>query len=308
MNDVVNLGIIGLGRNWRQRYRRAVQALADRFHVVSVCDEIHERAIREARRLSCRPAAGPAELFAIADLHAVLLAESQWFGLWPIELACRSGKPVLCGVPLEQDDAHADWLHQQVREQGLRVLMALGPWFAPATTRLQRLLAEQLGPARLLLCEAAGVPLGTALIDWCVGLLGSQPRSVLSTAATAAGLNGVLLETEDGRAIQISSRAETARRSVRLHVIGEQATATVTLPSQLRWSDSEGRHALQVGAAGPMAQIVLERFHQVVTQPLTPSPSLEQLYTSLLWLRSAARSQREGRRVNASEFAALHPP
>src|SRR5262249_25601668 len=146
------------------------------------------RAKREARRLSCAALDGITNLIEADDLHAVLLCDPQWFGLWPLELACRFGKPVLCCVPLARDDAHADALVGQVRNSRLPVLVELLPRLAPVEARLHELLQKDLGPVRFVRAEVirsrspARSPsllgaYGIAQVDWCCRLLEGEPTS-----------------------------------------------------------------------------------------------------------------------------------
>src|SRR6516165_3280593 len=98
----LRVGIIGLGRRWRRRYRPALEALRDRYEIKAVCDEVRARAVHEGRHLGCA-AMGPGGLVARDDLDALLLCSRQWFGLWPVERAAQTGLPVFCAMPLEAD-------------------------------------------------------------------------------------------------------------------------------------------------------------------------------------------------------------
>ena len=51
MPNPLRLGVIGLGRRWRRRYRPALQDLADSFTVVGLYDQVQVRAEREAQAL-----------------------------------------------------------------------------------------------------------------------------------------------------------------------------------------------------------------------------------------------------------------
>src|SRR5436305_1819015 len=121
----MRLGVIGLGRRWRRRYRPALRALRGRFTVELLCDEVQARAGREARALGAAPAAGPAELLESDDVEAVLLPDRQWFGLWPLEHACRVGKPVFCGEDTLVAEPDPERVRQQVRESRLPVMAGL---------------------------------------------------------------------------------------------------------------------------------------------------------------------------------------
>src|SRR5437868_4711800 len=98
MSEPLRVGVIGLRPLWRRRYRPALRALPDRFQVVAVCDPLAGRAERAAKRLGCA-AAGPTELLERPDIDALLLVDAPWYGLWPVQLACRLGKPALCCPP-----------------------------------------------------------------------------------------------------------------------------------------------------------------------------------------------------------------
>src|SRR6516164_6557009 len=107
MTQRLGVGVIGLGRRWRRCYKPLLLALRRRYNVRAVCDEVRRRADREARRLGCDVAAGPAALLEREEVRAVLLVDRQWFGLWPVTLACRHHKPVFCawtpGVDIDAD-------------------------------------------------------------------------------------------------------------------------------------------------------------------------------------------------------------
>jgi predicted dehydrogenase len=308
MADPLRIGVIGLGPCWRRRYRPALLALGDRFAVAGVCSEVQQEAFREARRLGCAAAVGPTQLLEAEEVEAVLLTGPQWWGLWPLELACRVGKPVLCGVPLERDEAHAEALRQQVQDSKLPVMMAFAPRLAPATARLRALLAGSLGPARGVVCDfletrpvGGGncLGIGSGLFDWCAEVLGErQPVGVLAAGTEDGGFRSVLLEFDGGRVAQVTGwRTAGTHRAARLHVVAERGTATAELPGRVRWADAEGRHAQALRGERAPEQVLLEQFHQALREGRPPEPGFEDAYRVLGWLRAAARSRAEGRRV-----------
>src|SRR5262245_37514254 len=107
MAQRLRVGIIGLGRRW-QRYQPALMALRGLFEVVAVCDPHPGRAEQAARSVGCPAADGPTDLLERDEVQAALLLDPPWYGLWPVEQACRVGKPVFCAAPLGGDDAFAD--------------------------------------------------------------------------------------------------------------------------------------------------------------------------------------------------------
>jgi predicted dehydrogenase len=305
-NYLLRLGVIGLGRRWRKHYLPALLRLRDRFEVRSLCDQVASRAIRQARRLGCDAAAGPTELLERSDLDAVLLCDSQWYGLWPLEPACRLGKPVFCCGSLEADDAHADSLCQQVRDSRLVVMVELAPRIQPAVQRLRELLDTSLGPARLVLgslAEPSPRPgrlggSGIAVLDACTLLLGAVPVSVQEASVESSGLTSMLLDFGNGRAAQLCHyRVPSGRASVRLRVVAERGVAMAELPDRLRWTDATGRHQHTWLRERPVAEVLLEQFHRTVVEKVPPQPSLDDAYRILGWLRTAALSQTEGKRL-----------
>jgi predicted dehydrogenase len=309
MMNLLRVGVIGLGRRWHRRYRPALRALRDRFEVRAVWDQVERRAAWEARRLRCAAAAGPTALLQSPDVDVLLLLDPQWFRLWPLEVACRLGKPVFCAASLKDDAAHADALRGQVQDSRLPVMMALAPRVAPATARLRELLATELGPARVLVCheviphppplspgengERAGP--GIASVDWCLSLLGDPPVRVVAAAEVAPGFASLVLGFAGDRVAQVTRwRAPQASPVLRLHVAAERGSATVVLPGRVWWSGAQGQHLQVLREPRSLARLLLERFHQAATQGQAPEPDFHDAYRALGWLRAAAGSRAEG--------------
>jgi predicted dehydrogenase len=321
----LGVGVIGLGRHWR-RYRPALLALPKHFAVRVLCDQVPRRAEREARQLGCSAAVGPTQLLETPQVDVLLLLDVQWFGLWPIEIACRFGKPVFSCASWETDCAHADALYQQVRERCLPLQFEMAPRAAPATAHLHQLLDTQLGPARLVLCESLqppesrGVrscpeqglllgPEGGALVDWCSGMIGTEPARVLAYRAEAADFSCLFLEYSDGRAIHVSCRtAPSARPALRLRVAAERGSAAIRLPNRVWWGTASGSCAQRLKEARPVAQTLLLHFHEIVQTGQVSEASLEAGYRALRWLRAAARSLAENRPISLDQQLAPGTP
>jgi predicted dehydrogenase len=312
----LQLGVIGLGPNWRRRYKPALRALRDRFVVRTVCDQVQRHAEKEARELDCTAAAGPTEFLEDDRLDALLMPDVQWYGLWPLELACRAGKPVLCGPSLEVEDARADDLLRQVRECLLPVVAGLALRQGAATARLHGLLADELGPPRLLLCDVIQLkhrpslpagpaadhllgPEGAALADWLAQFLGdAEPISALT--ARAPDFVSVCLDFDAGRAVQINRlSAPAAHSGVRLRILAERGRATLRLPNRLSWTAPEGEHRLKLRTGPTGVQTLLLSFEQGVRTGQAVRPDLADAHRVLRWLRLARQSLTEGRRVSA---------
>ncbi len=319
---MLRLGVIGLGRRWRKRYRSALLALRDRFQVRALYDQSQAQARTETDLLSCRMAAGPTDLLAREDVEAVLLPDPQWFRLWPIEVACHFGKPVFCGLPLELDDAHAERLHQRVCEDRLPVMMETLPGLAPLTTRLREILDTGLGQPRVVICQGAsplvkqpGSSSGPAIFDpqssilglagilpllvWCASLFGGEPENILAGDAHSGGFTSILLQFGNGRAAQILHHlVPGTRRRLDLEIVADRGSVSLSLPDRIRRMDSEGRHSHTLPRDQPHTVKMLEEFYDVVREGNHPCLSLGETFRALQWLRAAQRSRSEGRWVS----------
>jgi predicted dehydrogenase len=301
--NVLGVGVVGLGPLWQRRYRPALAALRGLFRVAAVCDQVVEQAEREAKRLGCPAAPGPTALLENSGVGALLLMDPQWFGLWPAEAASRYGKPVFCGTPLAPGDGDAVW--PRVREAGVPLLLARTPRAAPALGRLSELLAGPLGPARCVLCEGLEVeragpePGGEeALLDACSTLVPGDPIRVLAVDLPHGRLASVLLEFPEGRAVHIvRCPAPGPRGGVRVRVVAERGTAVADLPHHVHWTDAAGGHTHVLPEKRPAAQLLLEHFYQVVREGRPPLPGVEHAEHLAGWLWAAARSREQGRWV-----------
>lgn len=305
----LRVGVIGLGRRWR-RYRPILARLRDHIEVRTVCDQLARRAEIGARRLRCTASAGPVELLERGDVEAALLLDPQWFGLWPLEHACRAKKPVFCALSPDSDDAHADALHQQIQESGLPVFLALGPVLAPATMHLRELLTHRLGRARLVRADWAVTPARTGpprdllqspavlpLLAGCAWLMDDVPRSVWTIDGEGGSFVSVIVQFGGDRLAQLTLwTAEAGRTPGRFEVVAEAGTATAELPRHLRWRDNDGQHGQRLPPRSA-EQNGLERFVLALRSGQPLRPSFQDAYQALTWLRAAVRSRTEGQRI-----------
>jgi predicted dehydrogenase len=315
MMKQLRVGVIGLGTRWRKRYQPALLALQDRFRIRALCDTVRSRADEAAKHLECTAAAGPTEMLEDDAIDALLLLDTQWYGWWPVQAACRYGKPVFCAAPFLREDAHADSLVRQVRDCRLPVMVALAPRLAPATRKLCQLLSHRLGAASVVLCDAAcplrypsasPTPLAEtstlALVDWCIAVMGTNPVRIQATTCTTTPFLTMLLEFSDGRIAQITRRPAPAGCSAfRLLVSAERGTAQASLPGNVSWAGRDGKRVQIQLARAPLSHILLKRFHEAVTLGRDLEPNLEDAYRVLGLLRAANRSHAEGRQVAVTE-------
>ncbi|HEY7311898.1 MAG TPA: hypothetical protein VH643_21215 [Gemmataceae bacterium] len=308
----LRVGVIGLGRRWR-RYRPILAQLRDHVEVRAVWDHVVRRAESEARQLRCTAAGGPVELIERSDVEAVLLFDSQWFGLWPLEHLCRTKKPVFCTLAADSEAAHVDALRQRIQDSELPVLMALGPLLAPANLLLRELLIHRLGPARLVRADWSVTPprSGPArdllsnpvvlpLLAGCAWLLDDRPRSVWTIDGEGASFVTMVLRFGGERLGQVNLWTAAARAPGRFEVVAEAGTVTAELPRQLRWRDDDGQHSQRLPPRS-IEQSGLERFLLSLRAGQPLRPNFEDAFQALTWLRAAVRSREEGRRIELKE-------
>ena len=200
----LGVGVIGLGRLWEARHKPALNRLRESFRIVAVYDQVQRRADLEASQLGCLAAEGVRELVEHPDVDVIYLLSSQWFGLFPIDLARAVKKPVYCGVPLSGDLQALEPVAQRVIESGITFMPEFSRRVYPVTLRLREILATSLGKPRLILghsrffgfnrygepgpaTQIAPAPLlvdpGAYLLDWCSFLFGTDLLSVQGTSA-----------------------------------------------------------------------------------------------------------------------------
>jgi predicted dehydrogenase len=110
----LRVGIVGLGSQWESRYLPALRALADRFEVRGICEQVAHRAARAAAELNATAVDGFRALAARDDIDALLYLADQWYGATPILAACEHGKSVYSAISLPFDPAEADTLRRRV--------------------------------------------------------------------------------------------------------------------------------------------------------------------------------------------------
>ena len=73
--SILAVGLIGLGRSWQKRHGSVLRAMADRFDVRAVCDQVAHRAQQAAREFHARPVSGFRALVHSEDVDAILMGE-----------------------------------------------------------------------------------------------------------------------------------------------------------------------------------------------------------------------------------------
>ena len=336
----IRVGLVGLGDAWEKRHRPALRALADRFEVRAVCDQVRHRADLAAREFDAAAVDGFRVLAQREDLDAILILGTQWFAALPILAACQSGKAVYFGTGLDLDVEQAEKIKERVAEAGIAFMAEFPRRQAPATLRLKELIATSLGQPRLLFCHRR-LPIldhqnhtarlqarrSTAqelveLVDWCRYVVGKEACWVTGVVyenrdeAVRADYQMMSLgfcengNPSDGPLAQIScgryvpqrwQEAINYRPVASLQVSCERGIAFVDLPSTLIWFDEAGRHQESLESERPVGEQLLTQFYRAVTSLVSKTCDLEDAYRALSIVEQARRSHREGRRVELKQ-------
>ncbi|HEY2881962.1 MAG TPA: Gfo/Idh/MocA family oxidoreductase, partial [Pirellulales bacterium] len=318
----LRVGLVGLGKTWEVRHRPALRALADRFEVRAVCDQVAQRAEQAAREFNATAVDGFRALAAREDVDAILMLAEQWYGWLPILAACESGKAIYCAAPLQLSLEEARKIKDRVDLAGVAFMAEFARRQNPATLRLKELIATKLGQPRLLFCHrrvAVGErPIkpdgpkdrgfGTSdlveLVDWCRYVVGREPTSVLgmmhSVSPDSADEDYRMMSLDfsssdqhagKGVVAQISSgyympqgweEAVSFRPPPALQVSCEHGIAFIDLPAQVLWFDKAGRHQESLDSERAVGEMLLSHFHRSVTSLVRNPAGLEDAYRALV--------------------------
>jgi len=332
----LRVGLVGLGEAWQQRHAPALRALADRFEVRAICEQVGHRAEQAAAEFSAAAVDGYRALARREDIDAVLILSPQWYGALPILAACESGKAVYCAAGLDLEPDEAQLVKQRVEKAGIAFVAEFPRRQAPATVRLKELIATRLGNPRLLFCHlrATAEPSDRSspsrllqrspshdlieLVDWCCYVVDSKPTWVtglmhsdirredeedyqmmsLDFSAPQRPGTGAVAQISCGRYIPGGwQEAIPYRPLAALQVSCQQGIAFVDLPSTLIWFDEAGRHQESLESERPVGEQLLRQFHRAVTSLLRKTCDLEDAYRALSIVQQAHKSHREGRRL-----------
>jgi predicted dehydrogenase len=332
----LRVGLVGLGDAWNVRYAPALRALADRFEVRAVCDQVHHRAEQAAAEFHADVVDGYHVLARREDVDAVLVLSPQWYGALPILAACESQKAVYCAAGLELEAEEAPAIKRRVEEAGIAFVAEFPRRQAPATIRLRELIASRLGTARLLFCHQRSVADAPARdlsgrepphptfrylveqVDWCRYVADQEPTAVtgvihrtgegdvaedyqmmsLDFSPPSQPGTGPIAQISCGRYIPWGWQEAIAYRPLAaLQVSCLRGIAFVDLPSNLVWFDEAGRHQESLESERPVGEQLLTRFYRSVTSLVRRTSDLEDAYRALRIVQAARQSHAEGRRI-----------
>lgn len=332
----LRLGLIGLGKDWQTRHLPALRLLQDRFEVRAIYGSVAHLADQVAREFRADRVDGYRALIDREDVDAVMMLESDWYGMLPLLAACDAGKAVYCSSEIDFEPNAAAEVKRRVEGAGIAFMSEFPRRFAPATLRLKELIATRLGHPRLLFCHRrlaceSGDHSRSArslnarssrelieLIDWCRYIVGHDPNWVQAVwhpsihDSITADYQIISIDFSSGEDYRKKSLAQIScgayipsywheaiafRPPAAVQVCCEKGLAFVDLPSGLVWFDEAGRHQESLDSELPVGQQLLAQFHRAVTSLVRKVGDLEDTYRALQTLETAQRSMREGIRI-----------
>jgi predicted dehydrogenase len=266
-------------------------------------------------------------------VEAVYLLSPQWFGLYPIELACRYAKPVYCALALAARLDELEQMGQLVRTQGIPFMPELPRRFYPATLRLRELIATKLGRPRLVIGQARlfgfdrysdpgpttqlsqtalAFDPGANLIDWCRFVFQEEPSSiegdatmVLPDPESIAGpdFEASRLRFPSGGVAHIwmaryhqATWGEAARFLPQpgFQVYAERGAAWLEMPDRIQWSDDSGTHEERLPMEPTVGEHLSEHFRRMVRGEPSLAPTLDDALQVARLVQRLRESQSRG--------------
>lgn len=331
----LRIGLVGLGEGWENRHRPALRALADRFEVRAVCDQVKHRAQWAAAEFGAAAIDGYHALAAREDVDALLMLAPQWYGSLPILAACDHGKAVYLGHGLSLEAPLAEEIRRRVEEAGIAFMAEFLRRQSPATLRLKELIATRLGPPRLLFCHHR-LPIAeprerlsvsrpgpsvfqelVEQVDLCRYVVGTDPLWVTGIRHVGRGDpdpdyqmmsldfsedsgpgSGAIAQISCGRYFPAAWREAISYRPLAaLQVSCEHGIAFLDMPSTVIWFDDAGRHQESLDGERPIAEQLLTQFHRAVMSLVRKSRDLEDACRAMAIVGQAMRSFQEGVRL-----------
>ena len=296
---MLNIGLIGLGPDWETLYAPALARLSRRLKVAAVYDSVHSRAVHAADQLRAWPVTGIRSMLTRSDIKAVLVLESGWQGLAPIELAVEHELPAFLASPFEAEGEQLERVSRAAAGAGVLLMPCLPLRSTPASARLRELTATQIGAATRIDIQVVGhIDFNTSLlagiIDWCAQMAQARPVEVGAVQPTHGSPDGVGLTVILERGGSSGSRVTIAIRSrepqggvepsagagceslpFRAIVECVQGRAEVLSAGRITWQSTtdQGDENLEMERTG--LDLTLDYFARRVVGGLIPVPGLE---------------------------------
>ena len=305
---LVSLGLVGTGALWDQAYREAVQRCQHRVAVRWMYDAVPAKAEQAARECQAVVAPSLTSLFERPDVDAVLILDAAWYGVYPLELACRFGKPALLTGRWDSTASQLERLSTAAREAGVMIMTAFPRRHTPAMNRLRELIVTKLGPPQFVRLSAETAETAellnahrlAELVDWCSYTIGKSPsRWTTSSSFKTAGEGRIELEFPAiaGQSqplahivLKAAAGAEDAPELESLHVECPHGSADIAGESDIAWRNGESEFRDNLASERPSVDLILDQFCRRVVGGLVPVSDLSDAFRA--WRFAEAVSER----------------
>jgi hypothetical protein len=283
----VSLGLVGTGPLWERGYRDAVRRNLHHIAVRGVYDAVPARGDQTAREWQALAAPSLTALFERPDIDAVVILDAAWFGAFPLQLACRFGKPTLLARPCDGKLSQLEQVQRAAQEAGVMIMAAFPRRHTPAMNRLRELIVTRLGSPtsiRLEVAEEAVLDRHhlAELLDWCTYVAGRPPFRVTAspdascidlefppTAGTPRpGARIVLLRPQKPTGGADGNDVEA------LHVVCQRGSADIVSDEEIAWRNGEQEVRDNLASERSSAEIILDQFCRRVVGGLVPVSDL----------------------------------
>ncbi len=333
---MINVGLIGLGPFWEQRYRPVLERFRSRIRICAVYDQVASRAQIVAQDFNAPLVLGISSLVDRADVRAVLLLDNAWQGTEPFRLVLARKKSAYIAGSLGNDVENIARRHLAGLSEGLTLMPEFSRRYTPATSRLQELMATQIGPPKQIrvrtplphpACQPQAPGQANArdflvgLIDWCRHIIRLLPASVEmfvpESSQTDSQIERILrIEFCKSRA---GGEAPTAEFQIlrgeepicdqpipapkpQCEIECARGRAMFSDPMRLSWTMNDKNRVESLGSDRSEVEVMLDHFCRRVVGGLIPVADLADICAHLRLIEAAERSLAIGRPVRLSPY------
>jgi len=322
---MINLGIVGLGPVWEQRYRPVLDKLKHRIRIGAVYDAVARRCEQVAFEMGAVPYEGIAALLSRTDLRGILVLDTSWHGNVLLHFLRKSRKPAYVAGSLGENWDELLRLRSLVDSEGLLLMPEFSRRFTPATCRLHELIATRLGRPRQISIAAvapsldapgvvpgqsAGTDFLVGLLDWCRYVVRSatvrlEVRISSEETSIADGQQTIAIEFAESRdperrptaelrlfpPVPPSDGGQSAVTPPSFTVICEHGQAVIDSAERIQWSTVDGATMSEsLTADRSEVEVMIDHFCRRIVGGLVPVADISDVCHCLHLVQAASTS------------------
>lgn len=185
----LGIAVVGAGPSWTGTYRNIVNQMSGKVSVIAVCDPVFSRAAAVAQEFNAIPYSTLQALLRRSDIKSWLILDTDWYGIYPTELALQHGIHALLGNVFRYAPHQLQKITKDCVTDSNLVIPELPHRLTPSTIRIRELIATKLGPVKSIHVTMHGRFEGCSfgekpprevdfqmelapIVDWCCCLTG----------------------------------------------------------------------------------------------------------------------------------------